>query len=130
MILEITESAYTKNSDQVIQVVEHLRKRGFRIAMDDFGTGYSSLNVLSTMPIDVIKMDIDFVKNIEVNERDKQLVALILEIANKINVPVIAEGVETQAQLSLLHDLGCPMVQGFYFSRPLPPFEFEKVFLK
>lgn len=130
MILEITESAYTKNADQVIHVVERLRKRGFRIAMDDFGTGYSSLNVLSTMPIDVIKMDIDFVKNIEVNERDKQLVALILEIANKINVPVIAEGVETQAQLSLLHDLGCPMVQGFYFSRPLPPFEFEKAFLK
>ena len=98
--------------------------------MDDFGTGYSSLNMLSSMPIDVLKMDRGFIKDIETEEKDIQLVALILDIAKNLKIPVIAEGVETEEQVRILKDLGCEMVQGFYFSRPLHPSEFETRYLK
>ena len=124
--LEITESVYTEHADQVIQVVERLRDKGYKIEMDDFGTGYSSLNMLSAMPIDALKMDRGFIRNIEHDEKDHQLVALILDIAKNLKVPVIAEGVETEAQMKLLRQLDCAMVQGYYFSRPLPANEFEK----
>ena len=123
--LEVTESAYTEDADQVIQVVEGLRAKGFRFEMDDFGTGYSSLNMLSQMPVDVLKMDSAFARNLEHDEKSNRMVALILDIANNLNVPVIAEGVETDEQLNMLKKLGCQMVQGYYFSKPLPTDEFE-----
>ena len=128
--LEVTESAYTENADQVIRVVESLRNKGYEVEMDDFGTGYSSLNMLSAMPIDVLKMDRAFVQNIEHNEKDIQLVALILDIARNLRIPVVAEGVETEGQIKLLKDLGCAVVQGYYFSRPLHPAEFENAYVK
>ena len=123
--LEVTESAYTGNADQVIQVVEGLRRKGYVVEMDDFGTGYSSLNMLSAMPVDVLKMDRAFIRRIGENEKDTHLVGLILGIARSLKVPVVAEGVETEEQLQLLKKLGCPLVQGFYFARPLPADEFE-----
>ena len=125
--LEVTESAYTENADQVIRVVESLRQNGYVVEMDDFGTGYSSLNMLSAMPVDVLKMDRAFVRNIEHEEKDIQLVSLILEIAKNLKIPVVAEGVETQKQMILLKDLGCAIVQGYYFSRPLQAADFEKL---
>ena len=128
--LEVTESAYTENADQVIRVVEGLRKKGYEVEMDDFGTGYSSLNMLSAMPIDVLKMDRAFIRNIEHDEKDIQLVALILDIAKNLKIPVIAEGVETEEQMILLKNLGCELVQGYYFSRPLHPTEFENVYIR
>ena len=127
--LEVTESAYTENSYQVIQVVENLRKKGFAVEMDDFGTGYSSLSMLSAMPIDVLKMDREFVRNIEYSEKDIQLVGLILDIAKNLKIPVIAEGVENEEQIRLLKELGCSIVQGYYFSRPLQALEFESAFI-
>ena len=128
--LEVTETAYTENSDQVIRVVESLRNKGYEVEMDDFGTGYSSLNMLSEMPVDVLKMDRNFVRNIELNEKDEQLVALILDIARKLGMPVVAEGVETETQLQMLKKLGCAIVQGYYFSRPLSASEFETRIIK
>ena len=127
--LEVTESAYTENADQLIRVIEQLRSKGYEIEMDDFGSGYSSLNMLSSMPIDILKMDMAFIRNIEHNEKDFHLVELIVDIARYLKVPVIAEGVETGAQLKLLKDAGCDLVQGYYFSRPLPADEFEKKIL-
>ena len=129
LLLEVTETAYTENADQLIKVVESLRAKGYEVEMDDFGTGYSSLNMLSAMPIDVLKMDRAFIRNIENDERDVQLVALILGIAKNLQIPVVAEGVESEAQLQLLKKLGCPLVQGYYFSRPVPAPEFEAAFL-
>ena len=123
--LEVTESACTENPYKVIDVIERLRKKGFEIEMDDFGSGYSSLNMLSAMPIDVLKMDRAFVVNIEHSAKDIQLVDLILGIARNLKIPVIAEGVETDAQLRILKDMGCPLMQGFIFSRPLPAADFE-----
>ena len=128
--LEVTESAYTDNPEQLIAVINHLRERGFDIEMDDFGSGYSSLNMLSTLPIDVLKMDMQFIRNIETNDRDFRLIELILDIARYLNVPVVAEGVETGRQLELLRQAGCAIVQGYFFSRPVPPEEFEKLIEK
>ena len=109
-------------------MIEDLRKKGYIIEMDDFGSGYSSLNMLSTMPIDVLKMDKAFIQNIENNDKSVHFVALIMDIAKNLKVPVVAEGVETQAQLQLLQRLGCALAQGFYFSQPLPASEFgEKI---
>ncbi len=98
--------------------------------MDDFGTGYSSLNMISSMPIDVLKMDRAFIKNIEHDEKDVQLVSLIIDIAKSLKIPVIAEGVETEAQMQLLRKLGCAVVQGYYFSRPLEAADFENLLIR
>ena len=124
--LEVTESAYTENADQLIRVIDGLRSKGYEIEMDDFGSGYSSLNMLSSMPVDILKMDIAFIRNIESSTKDLRLVELIVDIARYLNVPVIAEGVETENQLRLLKDVGCDIVQGYYFSRPLPADDFEQ----
>ncbi len=128
--LEVTESAYTDNAEQMIELINRLRAKGFEIEMDDFGSGYSSLNMLSYMPIDVLKMDMQFVRNITQSEKDFKLVELVLDIARYLKVPVVAEGVETEAQLKMLKGAGCDLVQGYYFSRPLPPEEFESLIVK
>jgi diguanylate cyclase (GGDEF)-like protein len=128
--LEVTESAYTENSEQVIKVVSSLRRKGYVIEMDDFGTGYSSLSMLSEMPVDILKLDRNFVRNIDHSEKDAQLVALILDISKELDIPVVAEGVETEAQLQMLRKLGCAIAQGYYFSRPLNVAEFENKILK
>ncbi|MBQ1568125.1 MAG: EAL domain-containing protein [Erysipelotrichaceae bacterium] len=128
--LEVTESSYTDNAKMLLELIHNLRTMGFEVEMDDFGAGYSSLNMLSDMPIDVLKMDMKFVRNIEQSETDLLLVKLIIDIARYMNLEVVAEGVENNKQLSLLQDAGCNVVQGFYFSRPLPPEEFEKLIEK
>ena len=119
------ESAYTYNAKNVLDVIHRLRELGFEVEMDDFGSGYSSLNMLSDMPIDVLKMDMKFIRNIETSATDRRLVSLILDIGRYLQVPVVAEGVETEGQFDLLRKDGCDLVQGYYFSRPLPPEEFE-----
>lgn len=124
-LLEVTESAYTDNSEQIIDTVSKLREAGFRIEMDDFGSGYSSLNMLSDLPIDALKLDMRFIKNICTKEKDCRMVELVLEIANFLGVPVVAEGVETEEQYLLLKKLGTDIIQGYYFSKPVPPEEFS-----
>ncbi len=123
--LEVTESAYTDNMEELLAVMARLRNKGYEIEMDDFGSGYSSLGALSSLPVDVLKMDRSFVMNIDNDEKDLRLVELILDIARNLRMPVIAEGVETESQMTLLKNAGCDFVQGYYFSRPLPPEEFE-----
>ena len=95
------------------KAADELREKGYVIEMDDFGSGYSSLNMLSSLPVDVLKMDIAFIRNIERNERDFHLVELILDIARYLKVPVVAEGVETEKQLKRLKEAGCDLVQGY-----------------
>ena len=126
LLLEVTESAYTDNSKQIIEKVNSLRELGFKIEMDDFGSGYSSLNMLTSLPIDALKLDMHFIRNITENERDFRIVQLMLDIAGFLGVPVIAEGVETEKQYLMLKEAGCDIIQGYYFSKPVPPDEFEK----
>lgn len=130
LLLEITESAYTDNSDQIIETVERLRAYGFKIEMDDFGSGYSSLNMLADLPIDALKMDMRFVRNICTKEKGLKLMQLIIDIAKNLDATVIAEGVEEKGQYELLRDAGCDVIQGYYFSKPLPPEEFEALIEK
>jgi len=125
-MLEITESAYTEDSKRIIEVVEKLRSLGHKIEMDDFGSGYSSLNMLTSMPIDALKMDKAFIRNIQPGNKEMELVTLVLKIAQALGVPVIAEGVETEEECKLLKDAGCDIIQGYYFSKPLPPEDFSK----
>ena len=125
--LEVTESAYTQNAKKLLELINRLRGLGFEVEMDDFGSGYSSLNMLSSMPIDVLKMDMSFVKNIEKSETDLRLVKLIMDIARDLKLKVVAEGVEAEGQMVLLKDAGCDLAQGYYFSRPVPAEEFEKL---
>jgi EAL domain-containing protein (putative c-di-GMP-specific phosphodiesterase class I) len=127
--LEITESAYTEHSDQVIKVLESLHQKGFTIEMDDFGSGYSSLNMLSDMPIDILKIDQGFIRKMGQGDKNLRMVELILDIARSMKLLVVAEGVELEKQLNYLKQLGCDVVQGYLFSKPVPAQAFEK-FLK
>ena len=124
--LEITESAYADNAEQMIQVVENFRKKGYLIEMDDFGAGYSSLNMLANLPIDVLKLDMKFIQDIHTDEKCLRMVQLIMDIAKFLDVPVVAEGVEVEEQYRLLKEMGCQLIQGYYFSKPVPADEFEK----
>ncbi len=128
--LEITESAYTQDSQQIIATVTALRAVGFQIEMDDFGTGYSSLNMLSTLPIDALKLDMQFIRNAFKEGGNTRMLEVIIDIAAYISVPVIAEGVETEDQMRALKTMGCDLVQGYYFSKPLPPADFEPFLLE
>ena len=128
LMLEITESAYTGDSDQVISTAKELRGMGmgFRIEMDDFGTGYSSLGMLTHLPIDALKLDMSFIRSAFGENRDVRMIELIIDIADYLHVPVVAEGVETQEQYLVLKAMGCEYVQGYYFSKPVPPEGFDR----
>ncbi len=130
LYLEITESAYTSDSNQIIMIAKNLRSLGFLIEMDDFGTGYSSLNMISMLPIDVLKLDMVFVKSAYEIKNDTKIVEIIIDIAKYLSVPIIAEGVETEEQLNSLKELGCDVIQGYFFSKPIKAKEFEKFIIK
>ena len=127
--LEITESSYSDDVDQIMEVVNNLHDVGYTIEMDDFGTGYSSLGMLADAPIDVLKMDMRFVQNLG-SDRQDILVKMILDIAGFMDLTVVAEGVETKEQVDFLKEYGCDIIQGYYFSKPLPAEEFEELLRK
>ena len=126
LLLEITESAYTENSDHIVEKVKKLRKLGFKIEIDDFGSGYSSLSMLSYMPIDALKLDMQFIRSAFGERIDTRLLEAMIRLADSFGVPTIAEGVETAEQVSVLKRMGCDIIQGYYFSRLLPADEFEE----
>ena len=130
ILLEVTESAYTQDSDQIIETAQRLRSLGFQIEMDDFGTGYSSLNMISTLPIDALKLDMQFIRNAFKEDGNTHMLEVIIGISDYLSVPVIAEGVETEEQLRALKSLGCDIVQGYFFSKPVPASEFEPFILQ
>ena len=130
LLLEVTESAYTRDSAQIIEMVTRLRDMGFKIEMDDFGTGYSSLNMISELPIDALKLDMRFIREAFRDGGSTHMVEVIIGIADYLSVPVIAEGVETEDQLRVLKSLGCDMVQGYFFSKPVPAAEYEPFILQ
>lgn len=125
--LEITESAYTENPNQIIETVDSLKKLGFAIEMDDFGSGYSSLNMLNQMPMNTLKLDMQFIQNEIAKPKDQSILRFIMEIARFMGLSVVAEGVETKEQLERLREVDCDYVQGYYFARPMPCVEFEEL---
>ena len=124
-VLEVTESAYSQNMDRMLKTVGELREAGFRIEMDDFGSGYSSLNMLCLMPIDALKIDMKFVRNVASSVTGYRMVELVIEMARALGVPAIVEGVEDEAQYRQMKQVGCDIIQGYYFSRPVDAASFE-----
>ncbi|WP_130862754.1 EAL domain-containing protein [Bacilliculturomica massiliensis] len=125
--LEITESAYTEDPDQIIQTVRRLREMGFIVEMDDFGSGYSSLNMLNQLPLDILKLDMKFIQSETAKPSDQGILGFIMGLARWMNLSVVAEGVETREQLERLRAIGCDYVQGYYFAKPMPCEEFASL---
>ena len=123
--LEITENLFMEDVDELFGEMSALKKCGFKIMMDDFGSGYSSLNMLRSAPVDTLKIDRFFLDEIMSTDRGKIIVESSVRMAKQLGLSVIAEGVETQDQLDFLDTIGCDIVQGFYYSRPIPTEEFE-----
>lgn len=121
-IFEITESIFAHDPEEIIKKLHQLKQLGCKIAMDDFGTGYSSLSYLRNLPVDIIKIDRSFVQTIGVerNERHEEVVSVIIELAKRLNIRTMAEGIETQEQAEFLKKLGCEYLQGFLFLKPAP----------
>ena len=130
LYLEITESGYNNETNQIIGIIDELRNRGFKIEIDDFGSGYSSLNTLATLSFDVLKLDMKFVKDMFKNDKTLKMVGIVSDIAKYLNVKLIAEGVEEKNQLDKLKELKYDIIQGYYFSKPVSSVEFEKFFGK
>ena len=130
LFLEVTESACVEDAKEVTKRVTALKNRGFIIEMDDFGTGYSSLHMLSSLPLDALKIDRSFVLNLFNNEKSKIMVQVIVELARLLSAKCIAEGVENEEQLLLLKEMGVEIIQGFYFSKPIPTEDFFNKYLK
>jgi diguanylate cyclase (GGDEF)-like protein len=119
--LEITENSMFENIDTALDVIQKLKDLGVRISLDDFGTGYSSLGYLTQLALDTIKIDKSFAQNITEDPNRIAVVQGMIAIANTLEVPTVIEGVETKEQLNFFSDLGCQIIQGFYFSPPVPP---------
>jgi diguanylate cyclase len=122
--LELTESAVMQDAESSVQIMRRLSDAGLRISVDDFGTGYSSLSYLRRLPLDKLKIDRSFIREIVTSRDDAEIVRAIVTLAHSLHLKVIAEGVETAEQLTFLRALGCDQYQGFYCSPPLPPAQF------
>jgi EAL domain-containing protein (putative c-di-GMP-specific phosphodiesterase class I) len=112
--------------DQLIEIIESLRNEGFKIEMDDFGCGYSSLNMLADVPVDILKLDMRFIQNLKSSTKQETMIRLVMDIAKYLDMQVVAEGVEEKSQVDFLRSVGCDIIQGYYFSKPLPEDEFVK----
>ncbi len=126
--VEITESAYADNNDKIVRTVKQLRDLSFLVMMDDFGSGYSSLNMLKSVSVDVLKIDMCF---LDINEREEEkgigILESVVNMARQMKLPIIVEGVETQRQENFLQKMGCRYIQGYYYYKPLPVEEFENL---
>lgn len=128
--LEITETAVMMDFNRQLELIDRLRKAGFYVEMDDFGSGYSSLNMLKDIHVDVLKIDMGFLRKNQDTDRGKKILQTIITLSNQLGMSVVTEGVETVEQLNFLTDMGCEIFQGYYFSKPIPVDEFEKIYVQ
>jgi EAL domain-containing protein (putative c-di-GMP-specific phosphodiesterase class I) len=125
--LELTESVLMKRAESTESILKALRARGVQVAVDDFGTGYSSLSYLRKFPIDALKIDQSFVRQITTSPDETSIVSAIISMGRSLKLRIVAEGVETQRELAFLQAHRCDEAQGYYFSRPVPPNQFAKL---
>ena len=109
---------------------EAVKKLGFIVSMDDFGTGYSAFNILKDIEIDILKIDKEFFNNLENNKRAQIIIETIVQMCKKLNIKTVAEGIETKEQVEFLKKIGCDIIQGYYFSKPITILEFEEKYLR
>ncbi len=128
--IEITENAFADNAESLIDTIIKLKEFGFRVEMDDFGSGYSSLHMLKEVPVDRIKMDLHFLRGDGDSEKGRIVISHIIRMVNELGMSIIAEGVETDEQAAFLKNEGCSEMQGYYFYKPMPVEEFEKMEIK
>lgn len=128
--LEITESAVMLDVPKQVALIHKLQAEGFMIEMDDFGSGYSSLNTLKDIPVDILKLDMKFIGQAQDPQRSANILQMVVGMANKLHMPVIAEGVETKDQADFLGSIGCDIVQGYFYARPMPLEEFDELLEK
>lgn len=126
--LEITETAIIKDLDRQLTLIEKLRSKGFVIEMDDFGSGYSSLNMLRDICVDILKLDMVFLRECKNEDRNNKILNMIIHLSKQLGMPVVAEGVETAEQLSSLAEMGCDIFQGYYFAKPMSVEQFEEYY--
>ena len=126
--LELTESMLMGNVEAAITQLHELKALGISISIDDFGTGYSSLSYLKRFPVDILKIDRSFVKDIPEDTNDMEITAAIIAMAQKLKLDVVAEGVETIEQMQFLQNNNCFIVQGYYFSKPIAEHELPKLY--
>lgn len=127
--IEITETVLMTDLEMHLEVLSRLQEYGFCIEIDDFGSGYSSLNMLKDIRADVLKIDVLFLRETENKERSRVILSSVIDMAKRLGISVITEGVETKEQIQMLTDMGCEMFQGFYFSQPVPVEKFEEIYL-
>lgn len=128
--IEITESILTESYDIVVPLVQQLKEIGFAIDMDDFGKGYSSLNTLRELPVDVLKIDKEFLRESDTSQRGRRIIESVISMARALDINTVCEGVETGMQLDFLRESGCDMVQGYYLSRPIIAQEYRQLYLQ
>lgn len=128
--LEITESMLNDNMSRLIDTMAALKDAGFKISIDDFGSGYSSLNLIALLPCDTLKIDGGFFLKNELTDKNKAVIASVIELAKKLKFTVVSEGVETDEQVEFLRRLECELIQGYYYYKPMPPQEFEKLLIE
>lgn len=124
--LEITETAVMTNLGKNLYILDKLRDYGFQIEIDDFGSGYSSLNTLKDFKVDVLKLDMGFLRESDHNEKSRIIMKSVIDMAKNLGLTIVAEGVETEEQVGYLTNKGCDIFQGYYFSKPIPVSEFEE----
>lgn len=123
--VEITESAFILDKKLMLEKTNELKRHGFIVEMDDFGSGYSTFNMLKDIPIDILKLDLQFLRGNVNDTKSYEIINSIVGMAHRLSIPVIAEGVETKEQLDMLANLNCDLIQGYYYSKPLPLEDFE-----
>ncbi len=124
---ELTETVYTDKVDDTVLLMDKLRDLGVKVSMDDFGSGYSSLNVLTKLPLDVLKLDKDFLDDFENDPDEKIIIPSVIDMAKKLNLAVVCEGVETKEQVSFLREVGCDFAQGYFYSKPITQEQFDEL---
>ena len=124
---ELTETSFTDKVDDSINLMSRLRKLGVKVSLDDFGSGYSSLNVLTKLPLDILKIDREFLRDLDSDSEEKIVIPSVIDMANKLKLEVVCEGVETIEHVKFLRSIGCEYAQGYYYSKPIPQSDFDEL---
>ncbi|MBQ2316946.1 MAG: EAL domain-containing protein, partial [Lachnospiraceae bacterium] len=125
--IELTESAFSDQMSLIGHCMNQLRREGFKILMDDFGSGYSNLNMFQDISVDIVKIDMKFLHNIDMNSKGRVILRSVVDMSKNLGLEIVVEGVETEEQFRIIREMSCDMTQGYFFSRPMPLQMFDEL---